>query len=156
MSFVSLLRPDVVHVSPPWHTFGETVAGLVDSLVRAGVLAPTAAAPAIGAVTARETEASTALLDIGAGVPHARLRGLDRAVGALVVSRAGLYEAFPTVTIHIVALVLSPPHAVADHLNVLASIATLLRSYELRAALLASPDPDAALAALRHRARELP
>jgi mannitol/fructose-specific phosphotransferase system IIA component (Ntr-type) len=149
MTFVSLLRPDLIRVSPPWRTFGETVAGLVDTLVGAGVLAKSAAGAAVGAVTAREAEASTALLDIGVGVPHARLAGLDRTIGALVVSRAGLYEAVPTVSIRIVALLLSPPQAVGDHLNVLASVATLLRSTDLRAALLAAPDPDAALAALR-------
>jgi mannitol/fructose-specific phosphotransferase system IIA component (Ntr-type) len=156
MSFVALLRPELIRVSPSWRSFGDTVAGLVATLVEAGELPAAAASDAVRAVAAREAEASTALLDIGAGVPHARLAGLAQAVGALVASRHGLYEPVPTVQIRIVALVLSPPHAVADHLNVLASVATLLRSPELRTALVNASDPDAALAALRRHARSVP
>ena len=55
-----------------------------------------------------------------------------------------------------VALVLSPPSATADHLHILTEIATLLRSADLRAALLAAPDARAALAALGTHARSLP
>ena len=156
MSFVARLRPELIHVAPPWRTFGETVHGLVQSLVAAGTLDRGASEPAVRAVIAREQEASTALLDIGVGVPHARLVGLGQAVVALAVSRAGLYEPVPTVAVATVALVLSPPSATADHLHILTEIATLLRSADLRAALLAAPDARAALAALGTHARSLP
>ncbi|TMA99866.1 MAG: PTS sugar transporter subunit IIA [Deltaproteobacteria bacterium] len=131
VSFVARLRPELIHVAPPWRTFGETVHGLVESLVAAGTLDRGASEPAVRAVIAREQEASTALLDIGVGVPHARLVGLGQAVVALAVSRAGLYEPVPTV-------------------------AVALRSADLRAALLAAPDARAALAALGTHARSLP
>ena len=55
-------------------------------------------------------------------------------------------------SIHIVALVLSPASANTDHLNVLASMATLLRSAELRAALLAARDGREAFGLLVERA----
>ena len=55
-------------------------------------------------------------------------------------------------SIHIVALVLSPASADADHLGVLASMATLLRSAELRVALLAARNPIEAFALLLERA----
>jgi len=156
MSFVARLRPELIRVAPPWRTFTETITGLVEMLSAAGALPADSEAAAISAVTAREASASTALLDINAGVPHARLAGLARPALALAVSSSGLYDAVPTVPIQIVALVLSPPEATAAHLRVVAGIATLLRSSVLRAALLAAPDGAEALAALRQHAGPTP
>src|SRR5262245_46624564 len=152
MSFVARLRPELIRIAPPWRSFPDTIAGMVDALVHAGALPPDCATPAVEAVVAREAEAPTALLDIHAGVPHARLSGLAEPVVALAVSAPGVYEAVPTVEIQIVALVLSPPDARTDHLDLLASIATLLRSPVLRARLLAASDPSEALTALREHA----
>ena len=146
MSFVARLRPDLIRVAPPWRTFTDTVSGLVEMLATAGAL------PA----DSEAVSASTAPLDIYAGVPHARLAGLARPALAVAVSSSGLYEAVPTVPIQIVALVLSPPEATAAHLRVVAGIATLLRSSVLRAALLAAPDGAEGLAALRQHAGPTP
>ena len=152
MSFVDRLRAEVVCVAPPWRTFDETIAGLAATLVRARLLPAAQEAAAADAVRAREAEASTALLDIHAGVPHARLAGIVEPIVALALSTDGLYEAVPTVAIQIVALVLSPPDARGHHLQILSGIATLLRSTDLRADLLAAPDGVAALACLqRHK-----
>jgi PTS system nitrogen regulatory IIA component len=156
MSFVDRLRPDVIRVAPPWRTFDDTIVGLVATLATAGLLAPARASAAVDAVRTRETAASTALLDIHAGVPHARLAGVDAPIVALALSSDGLYEAVPTVAIQIVALVLSPANAGADHLNILSGIATLLRSAELRTELLAAEDGAGALASLRRHARAMP
>jgi mannitol/fructose-specific phosphotransferase system IIA component (Ntr-type) len=152
MPFVERLRAELVCVAPPWQTFTETVDGLVGALVAAGGVPEGARAAAVAAIAAREAEAPTALLDIRAGVPHARLAGLDDSAVALALSSAGLYEAVPTVRIQIVALVLSPPQATAHHLEILAGISTTLRSAELRAALLRARGGAEALAALRRHA----
>ena len=149
MSLAARLPPDRIRVAPPWHDLGETIAGLVDTLAAAHALPAGAERAAVEAVLRREAENSTALLDIGASVPHARLPGLGETLVALAVSARGLYEAVPTVGIHIVALVLSPPDSDAVHLQVLTEVATLLRSPELRASLLAAHDSSEALAALR-------
>ena len=156
MSFVARLRPELITVDPSWRTFGDTIAGLAGTLAAAGLLPDGSRLAAVEAVTAREGDASTALLDIRAGVPHARLLGIARSTVALAVSSHGLYEAVPTVPIQIVALVLSPPASGAEHLKILSGIATLLRSAELRAALLAARDGVEALAALRRHARSMP
>jgi mannitol/fructose-specific phosphotransferase system IIA component (Ntr-type) len=126
--------------------------GLVQALVAGGALPGSSAPEAVRAVTAREAQASTALLDIHVAVPHARLPQLGSTVVAFTVSARGLYEAVPTVPIQIVALVLSPVAANSDHLAVLAEIATLLRSPELRSALLAARNGDDVLGALRRHA----
>jgi len=150
---VDLLVPGLIRVAPPWTTLDATVAGLVDALVAAGRLPAERRADAVRAVLQREAEASTAMLEIGVGVPHARLPGLDGSAVALALSAGGLYEPVPTVPIGIVALVLSPPSAIDDHLRLLAGLGTLLRSASLRAALLEAPDGTAALALLRDHDR---
>jgi mannitol/fructose-specific phosphotransferase system IIA component (Ntr-type) len=156
MSFVTRLRPDLIAIAPPWHGFRDTAAGLVAMLVHANAIPAAQEDDAVHAVVARERESSTAVIETGVGVPHARLGGLRETVVALAVSRTGLYEPVPTVAIPIVALVLSPPGASNDHLGTLASIATLLRSPELRDALLRAADPPAALEALDRHARSAP
>ncbi|MGH7893268.1 MAG: PTS sugar transporter subunit IIA, partial [Candidatus Binatia bacterium] len=75
---------------------------------------------------------------------------------ALAISAAGLYEGVPTVPIRIVAMVLSPIASLDEHLHTLADIATLLRSTELRTALLRASDAGAALALLMRYSRGLP
>ncbi len=156
MSFVSRLRPELIAIAPPWRGFPDTIAGLVATLVGAGALAETQRAGAVSAVVAREREASTAVLDIGIGVPHARLDGLGKTVVALALSAEGFYEPVPTVPIRIVGLILSPPDASNDHLHTLASIATLLRSPPLRETLLRASEPAAALHALGRASRSAP
>jgi PTS system fructose-specific IIC component len=156
VSFVARLRSELIAVSPPWRTFEDTIRGLAACLAAARLLPTAAEQAAVEAVVAREAEASTALLDIGVGVPHAPLAGITRPIVALGLSSEGLYEAVPTVSIRIVALVLSPPGSGADHLRLLSGIATLLRSTDLRARLLAARDGSEALASLRGHARVSP
>ena len=156
MPFVTQLRPEQITISPSWRDFGQTVDGLLARLAATGLLSERAQADAATAIRAREREASTAILEIGVGVPHARIAGLEAPVVALAIASAGLYEGAPAVPIRIVALVLSPVSALADHLRTLADIATMLHSAELRALLLRATDAAAALGALMHFAREMP
>jgi mannitol/fructose-specific phosphotransferase system IIA component (Ntr-type) len=156
MSFVARLRPELIAITPSWRGLRETVTGLVGLLVKGGAVPAAREGEAVRAVLAREAEASTAVLDIGVGVPHARLAGLGGTVVALGLSRPGLYEPVPALVVPIVGLVLSPPDGIDDHLRTLAGIATLLRSPVLREALLDAPDPRAALDALVRHARSAP
>ena len=139
-------------MAAPWKTFDETITGMVALLSAARALPRGREALAVRAVTAREAMGSTAILDIGVGVPHARVEGIEMPAVALAVSTAGLYEPVPTVPIQIVALVLSPPVATADHLQILASAALLLRSVDVRAALLRAVDAAEVIAMLTHPA----
>jgi mannitol/fructose-specific phosphotransferase system IIA component (Ntr-type) len=156
MPFVTQLRPAQIAIAPGWEGFGATVDGLIDRLSEAGLLSSETGSAAGRAVRAREAEASTAILEIGVGVPHARIAGLDAPVVALALAPAGLYEAAPTVPIRIVALVLSPIAAIEDHLRMLADIATMLRSTELRTLLLRARDEVTALEVLRTFTRGMP
>jgi mannitol/fructose-specific phosphotransferase system IIA component (Ntr-type) len=156
MPFVNQLRAAQIAIAPGWEGFGATVDGLIDRLSEAGLLSSETGSAAGRAVRAREAEASTAMLEIGVGVPHARIAGLDTPVVALALAPTGLYEAAPTVPIRIVALVLSPIAAIEDHLRMLADIATMLRSTELRTLLLRARDEVTALEVLRKFTRGMP
>jgi mannitol/fructose-specific phosphotransferase system IIA component (Ntr-type) len=149
MSFASLLSSEVIVIAPPWRTFAETTAGLVARMVGAGVLPGARRDDVCAAVARREAEGSTAVFEIGIGLPHARVAGLDGPLAALALAADGLYEAVPTVRIRIVALLVSPASATETHLKLLAGVATTLRSPQLRAALLEAPAPADALAVLR-------
>jgi mannitol/fructose-specific phosphotransferase system IIA component (Ntr-type) len=127
MPFVSLLRPEQIAIAPAWRGFGNTVDGLLGRLTASGLLSATSGAEAASAVRAREAEASTAVLEIGVGVPHARVGGLEHPVVAL-----------------------------DEHLRALADIATLLHSAELRALLIRATDAPAALDGLARYARGMP
>src|SRR5262245_40152667 len=124
MRFVEYLREERVVLRPPWSTFDDTVAGLVGTLVADGSLRSADEAAALLAIRTREREASTAVLEIGIGIPHARVASVARPVVALGVSPHGFYEAVPTVRIRIVGLLLSPPAAGDEHLKLLAGMAT--------------------------------
>jgi nitrogen PTS system EIIA component len=156
MSVLARLRPEFIRIAPPWHTFLETIEGLVEALVAGRAIPGPSRPAAVKAVVAREDEGSTALLDIAAGVPHARLADLPAAVMALAASSHGLYEPVRTVPIKIVALVLSPPAATTNHLQLLAEVATLLRSPELRAGLVAARDGSEAMDLIRRYGRAMP
>jgi len=121
-----------VVVRPPWHSFEETVRGLVRELVVAGHLAAGGEEAAVRAVLEREAMASTALVEIGVSMPHARVAGVDGAVAALAVSPAAVYYASTETPITIVALLLSPLFASGTHLNYLSSLSMLLQSERTR------------------------
>ncbi len=141
MALADLLRPEHVYVDPPWRTFEDTVSQMVAGIARAGSIDPSVCNPATHALLARERSSSTAIPEIGLAVPHARLAGLTAPVAAMAVTAAGLYEAAPSLPIRIVVLVLSPQQATDAHLQLLAGVATSLRSAALRASLLRASTP---------------
>ena len=149
MPLADLLKHEHVVIGPSWLTFDQTIGGLVDCLATTGALDPGACDEARHALLAREAQASTAIAEIGVGVPHARLPRLTAAVAALAVSSDGLYDTVPGVPIRIVALVLSPEAATDAHLQLLAGVAMSLRSTSLRTALLRATDAADAISALR-------
>src|SRR5215813_407254 len=96
---------DSVAVRPQWHSFEEAITSLVNQLVAAGRLPRDLAAEAVERVTEREAMASTAMVDIGIGIPHARLDGIDGIIGALAVHPLAVYEVAAGLPITIVMLV---------------------------------------------------
>ncbi len=137
---------------PPLRTFEESVAGLVDVLVQNQQLPASMAEKAVRAVCERERESSTAIVEIGVSIPHARIDGVNHLVAALAGGPPAVYYHMTGVPISVMALVLSPPDHAAEHLNFLSSLSLLLQSESLRRRLVNATDSAAALALLRAQA----
>ena len=121
-----------VLVRPEWGSFATTVSGLVERLVSSGQLPGQLASEAVRRIQEREAVASTAMVDIGVSIPHARLDGIDGIVAAMAVSPRAVYQVGDGLPISIVVLVLSSPTLVGEHLNFLASLSMLLQSERFR------------------------
>jgi PTS system nitrogen regulatory IIA component len=121
-----------VLVRPEWGSFAATVSGLVERLVSSGRLPGQLAGEAVRRILEREAVASTAMVDIGVSIPHARLDGIDGIVAAMAVSPRAVYQVGDGLPISIVVLVLSSPTLVGEHLNFLASLSMLLQSERFR------------------------
>lgn len=126
---------DDIIVAPPWHTFEETVAGMVGHLVATGRLSATVADLAVRSVRDREMVDSTAMVDIGVSIPHARVQGVQGLVASIAVAPQAVYRFSDNLPISIVALVLSSPQMAGEHLNFLAALSLLLQSARTRDAL---------------------
>ncbi len=129
------LVPSAIISPAPCTTLRATIAGLIDRLVAAGRLPAHLAAAAVANVLEREAMSSTAIVEIGVSIPHARLEGIDGVVAAIAVSPDAVYEVTEGLPISIVALVLSSPRLAGEHLQFLSALSLVLQSERVRDAL---------------------
>lgn len=127
-----VLPADSVLVQPMWEGFAETINRLVERLVVAGRLPAELAPGAVRLIQEREAVVSTAMVDIGVCIPHARLEGIEGIVAAMAVSSRAVYHAGDRLPISIVVLVLSSPALAGEHLSFLAGLSMLLQSARFR------------------------
>ena len=149
MRTVTLIEKGGVLLQPACGTFETAVSALVDSLIVNRRLPSTLRERAVHAVCEREAVASTAIVEIGVSVPHARLDGVSGVVAALAAAPTALYYAMTGVPISIMVLVFSAPELVGEHLNTLAGVSLLLQSAAVRRALQHAGDSAAAVRILR-------
>ncbi len=143
------LADRAIIVKAAFGTFEEAVNGLVDHLVATGVLARSLAEVAVGRICEREAMASTAMVDIGVSIPHARLDGITGIIVALAVSPRAVYQVTAGLPISIVALVLSSPQLTGEHLTFLSAVSMLLQSERIRTQLRNAAGPDEVLRLIR-------
>ena len=136
-------------VSPAWQSFEAAIAGLVDHVVACGRLPAALAAPAVQRIREREVIASTAMVDIGVSIPHARFEGIDGIVAAIAVCPTAVYQVADGLPISIVVLVLSSPALTGEHLNFLATLSLLLQSEHVRQQLRNASSPQEVLRLIR-------
>lgn len=92
----------------------------------------------------RERLASTGV-GSGVAIPHGRIGSIEQLRAALAISPVGIpFDAIDGAPVRIIVGVLAPQHHTGDHLRVLARVSRLLRSANVREALLAAPDAHAA------------
>jgi len=136
-------------VAPPWRTFEEAVHGMVTQLTASGRLDLALREEAVRAICEREATCSTAMVEIGVSIPHARLKGIRGLAATFATSPTAVYLETAGVPIRIMVLVLSAPELAGQHLHFLAKISMLLQSESVRQTLLNVSDSAAALAFLR-------
>ncbi|AKF07542.1 PTS sugar transporter subunit IIA [Sandaracinus amylolyticus] len=93
----------------------------------------------------REAVASTGVGD-GVAIPHGRLPGLTRFVGALGIQKDGVaFDAIDGRPASILFALIGPDRAAGEHLKCLARISRALRDDSVRAKLLGAEAPQRAL-----------
>jgi PTS system nitrogen regulatory IIA component len=143
MKVVDFLAPDAVIPALVGTSKAEVLAEMASFLA-----ARPATAGAIDAqtlcrlVAERERVASTAIGE-GIAIPHAKLDGLERMVGALGRSPGGLaFDSFDGKPTYLVFMLAVPASSETDHLKALARLVRLFREAAVRERLLAAPDGD--------------
>lgn len=114
---------------------------LLGQILCAGAALPTAQ-QAAQALLARERLGSTG---VGAGValPHGRVKGLERPVGAFCTLRSALdYDAIDRKPVNMVFALLVPEHATDEHLKILAELAGLFNNKAWRGQLAEAKTPE--------------
>ena len=149
MRAVDIIRDGGILLRLTSGSFEEAIRALVDTLIDHQRLPAALRERAVRAVCDREAVASTAIVEIGVSVPHARLAGVVGVVAGLAASPTALYHATPGVPISIMVLVLSAPELIGEHLQTLASVSLLLQSETLRRGLGQATDVAAALRILQ-------
>ena len=91
MSLSQIFEAGGVLLRPPWETFDDAIRGLTANLVSKQQLDPALGEPAVRAICEREAAESTAIVEIGVSIPHARLAGVDGLVACFAASPTGVY-----------------------------------------------------------------
>jgi nitrogen PTS system EIIA component len=103
----------------------------------------------LDALEAREAVATTGIGG-GIAIPHAKLRGVKRVVGAVGVSKDGIdFAAIDGAPVHVFVALLSPETGGAgDHLKILSRLSQLLRDAAFRGRLVSEGSAAGIIAAL--------
>jgi PTS system nitrogen regulatory IIA component len=102
----------------------------------------------VAALADREKVGSTGFGG-GVAIPHAKIAGLDRVVGAFARLATPIdFQSVDGLPVDLVFLILSPPDAGADHLKALAGASRALRDRSLAAKLRGARSRDAIFALL--------
>jgi len=80
----------------------------------------------------------------GIGIPHGKLKGLDRLVLGFGISRKGVdFESMDNRPTYLFFLLITPENSTGPHLKLLARISKILKSEPTREKLKNASDPDA-------------
>ena len=97
-------------------------------------------------LTAREQLGSTGL-GLGVAIPHGRMRGIKRALAAVVrLAQPVAFDAPDGRPVGLLVALLVPENATQGHLELLSELAQMLSDRELRDGLMAEPTAAAVLA----------
>jgi len=140
MQIQELLTPQRIAVSLPVTSKKRLLEQLGEILGRDGDGVDGAAA--FHCLIERERLGSTGIGD-GVALPHGRVTGLTRAIGALVTLEPAMdFDAIDGKPVKLVFALLVPESATTEHLQLLARIATLFRDANTRHQLIEAKSPE--------------
>lgn len=147
MRLAELLTVERIDTDLAAHDKGEALHAMATLLV--GGLYTSSGGPTVDDVhrvlAEREALASTGIGQ-GVAIPHGRLPGLTRFVGALGIQREGVdFDAVDKRPASIIFALVGPDRAAGEHLKCLARISRVLRDDSVRARLLRAADERAVL-----------
>lgn len=141
----SLLQEGTILVAQPCESRKQVIHLLADALASKLGLE---SRDIFDAVMERENLGSTGVGE-GVAIPHARVEGVTKPVGAFVRLNDGVdFDAIDGLPCDLVFMLLAPHSAGADHLRALAQVSRAFRNADLRDKLRATGTPEAVMAVL--------
>jgi PTS system nitrogen regulatory IIA component len=100
---------------------------MVENLRLAGFLKNCAPEDVVKAILKRELLGSTGI-GRGVAIPHAKHAGVERLIGSVAVSKAGLgFDSLDGEPVHVLVMLISPNDRPGDHLRALENVSRCLR-----------------------------
>jgi len=122
MKFSDIVVTDAILPELQARTKNEAIEELVDALAAAGVVPSKSVKDVVKAVLAREAQATTGI-GKGVALPHAKLKGVPKAMAAIGRSGAGIdFSALDYKPVYSVILLLSNPDKPDEHLQAMETI----------------------------------
>jgi PTS system fructose-specific IIA component/PTS system nitrogen regulatory IIA component len=127
MKFADFVSVDAIRSDLQSDTKETVVREMVEALLEAGKIATTEVESIVKAIMKREDLGSTGI-GRGVAVPHTKHPSVDRLVGTVGISRAGVdFESLDGEKVQLFFLLISPPDRPGDHLRALENISRQLR-----------------------------
>jgi mannitol/fructose-specific phosphotransferase system IIA component (Ntr-type) len=127
MKFSAFISPKAIRAQLTANTKEGVISELVDALVEAGEIKESDRPDIIKAIMKREELGSTGI-GRGVAVPHTKHASVEKLVGTVGVSAAGLdFESLDGQDASLFFLLVSPPDRPGDHLRALENISRQLR-----------------------------
>ncbi len=127
MKFSDFVATDAIRAHVAAGSKEGVIREMVQALVDAGRIAAGEQEGIVKAIMKREDLGSTGI-GRGVAVPHTKHPSVDRLVGTVAVSPAGIeFESLDGEPVHLLFLLVSPPDRPGDHLRALENISRQLR-----------------------------
>lgn len=135
MKFSDFVCPEAIRADLKAEDKQGAIRAMARSLLEAGKIPEADFEGIVRSVLLRE-ELGTTGIGHAVAVPHAKHASVDRLVGTIAISPAGVeFEAIDGDKVHLLFLLISPPDRPGDHLRALESITRQLKRVEFRKAL---------------------
>ena len=122
MKLSDIIVTDAIISELKSRTRDEAIAELVESLANAGAIPKKNTKEIVKAILAREQQATTGI-GKGVSLPHAKLKGMKKAVGTIGRSSEGIdFAALDYKPVYAVILLLSSPEKPDEHLQAMETI----------------------------------